>query len=488
MAIRLSDDKELVEEIRHKLKENDGYCPCRIEKNDDTKCMCKEFREQEDGECHCGLFVKTKEEQSIPKKIDYTGFENEYIKVLGVSDKNIQVEKNSARKNKTEFWECECKKCNSIFHTASQNIPKIKSCGCSRRYKNAEQEIGNKYGRLTIIDIDWDKTQQKYDEGCQLGVFYKCKCECGNVNTYRLNSIKFGHTKSCGCSKFNNPLIMEDLTGQKFGRLTVINRDLERDEKELRQGKRRGNVHWLCRCDCGNEKLSSVTGWQLKSGHTQSCGCLNSEITAERNRRDSTKINRVFRSKENVKEFIEDDIVRIYGDNNDGSFIVDVDDYYFIKNWFWRKDPKGYWTTNAKKEDEEVYGKKSLRLHQLIAERKYGKYDTKKLFPDHLSRDKSDNRKCNLVLKTNADNMKNRSLSKANTSGKTGVSFTESKGTWTAYITVNYETIYLGDFIKFEDAVNARLFAEKKYGFTCDDKVADYDYSHIENEASANAG
>ena len=281
---------------------------------------------------------------------------------------------------------------------------------------------------------------------------------------------------------------MEDLTGQKFGRLTVINRDLERDEKELRQGKRRGNVHWLCRCDCGNEKLLSVTGWQLKSGHTQSCGCLNSEITAERNRRDCTKINRVFRTKENIKEFINDGVVRVYGDNNDGSFIVDVDDYYFIKNWFWRKDPKGYWTTNAKKEDEETYGKKSLRLHQLIAERKYGKYDTKKLFPDHLSRDKSDNRKCNLVLKTNADNMKNRSLSKANTSGKTGVSYSESKGTWTAYITVNYETIYLGDFIKFEDAVNARLFAEKKYGFICDDKVADYDYSHIENEVSANAG
>ena len=60
MAIRLSDNKELVEEIRQKLKENDGYCPCRIEKKDDTKCMCKEFREQEDGECHCGLFVKTK--------------------------------------------------------------------------------------------------------------------------------------------------------------------------------------------------------------------------------------------------------------------------------------------------------------------------------------------------------------------------------------------------------------------------------------------
>lgn len=61
MSIRLSEDMELVQEIREKLKENGGYCPCKIEKIDDTKCMCKEFREQESGECHCGLYVKTRE-------------------------------------------------------------------------------------------------------------------------------------------------------------------------------------------------------------------------------------------------------------------------------------------------------------------------------------------------------------------------------------------------------------------------------------------
>lgn len=58
MSIKISDDKELVEEIRKQLKDNNGYCPCKIEKTPDTKCMCKEFREQESGECHCGLYVK----------------------------------------------------------------------------------------------------------------------------------------------------------------------------------------------------------------------------------------------------------------------------------------------------------------------------------------------------------------------------------------------------------------------------------------------
>jgi len=74
--------------------------------------------------------------------------------VIKTSPYDIQEDKNKNRKNRTEFWECQCKKCNSIFHTASQNIPKIKSCRCSRRYKDSGKEIGNKYGRLTIIDID----------------------------------------------------------------------------------------------------------------------------------------------------------------------------------------------------------------------------------------------------------------------------------------------------------------------------------------------
>jgi ferredoxin-thioredoxin reductase catalytic subunit len=56
--IKVVDDKELVEAIRQQLKENGGYCPCRISKTDDTKCMCKEFREQEIGICHCGLYEK----------------------------------------------------------------------------------------------------------------------------------------------------------------------------------------------------------------------------------------------------------------------------------------------------------------------------------------------------------------------------------------------------------------------------------------------
>lgn len=61
MKIILNPDKELVEEIIKQKNANGGYCPCMLEKTPDTKCMCKKFREQQEGMCHCGLYIKIKE-------------------------------------------------------------------------------------------------------------------------------------------------------------------------------------------------------------------------------------------------------------------------------------------------------------------------------------------------------------------------------------------------------------------------------------------
>lgn len=61
MKIITNPDKGLVQEIRENLKNNENFCPCRIDKTPDTKCMCKEFRDQIKqgiaGECHCGLYI-----------------------------------------------------------------------------------------------------------------------------------------------------------------------------------------------------------------------------------------------------------------------------------------------------------------------------------------------------------------------------------------------------------------------------------------------
>lgn len=71
-----------------------------------------------------------------------------------------------------------------------------------------------------------------------------------------------------------------DLTGQRFGKLTVIKR-----AENLR--KPNGNIVtcWLCKCDCGNEKV--IQGVYLRRGETKSCGCLKGELLANYNHKEN---------------------------------------------------------------------------------------------------------------------------------------------------------------------------------------------------------
>ena len=65
MKITLNQDPEIVAAVKEGLKQSGGFCPCRLQRTEDTKCMCREFREQiEDpefeGYCHCLLYYKSK--------------------------------------------------------------------------------------------------------------------------------------------------------------------------------------------------------------------------------------------------------------------------------------------------------------------------------------------------------------------------------------------------------------------------------------------
>ncbi len=65
MKIVLNENKEIVKAVQEGLKRTGGYCPCRTERTEDYKCMCKEFRDQIkdesfEGYCHCLLYKKIK--------------------------------------------------------------------------------------------------------------------------------------------------------------------------------------------------------------------------------------------------------------------------------------------------------------------------------------------------------------------------------------------------------------------------------------------
>ena len=69
MRIKLNPNKEVVAKIKEGLERTGGYCPCKLERIEENKCMCEEFRNQVkdpefEGYCHCMLYIKTKEEEN----------------------------------------------------------------------------------------------------------------------------------------------------------------------------------------------------------------------------------------------------------------------------------------------------------------------------------------------------------------------------------------------------------------------------------------
>ena len=116
---------------------------------------------------------------------------------------------------------------------------------------------GKKFGKLTVLGVDHKRGKSYY---------WKCRCDCeeGNEVVVFGGALTSGHTKSCGC--LHKLAGMIDLTGKRFGRLTVI----EYSHKD-------GRYHyWKCRCDCDGKELL-VKGDYLRKGTTKSCGCLKIE-------------------------------------------------------------------------------------------------------------------------------------------------------------------------------------------------------------------
>lgn len=63
ISVKKNPDKTFCDDFLKKLIANNNYCPCRIEKIPENRCMCKEFREllEDDtfsGYCHCGYYIK----------------------------------------------------------------------------------------------------------------------------------------------------------------------------------------------------------------------------------------------------------------------------------------------------------------------------------------------------------------------------------------------------------------------------------------------
>ena len=152
---------------------------------------------------------------------------------------------------KTRMCDCECLECGEKFSYSKCSLIKTKRHPkCSKAIYDPNKAIGKRYNQLVVIEFAY---KNKYGQN-----FYKCKCDCGRTEILSIRAIRHG-AGHCRNRQHNN---MYDIINKKFGKLKVI--------KEIGTTKY-GQRQFLCKCDCGNEKI--ILGSNLIHGESTSCGC-----------------------------------------------------------------------------------------------------------------------------------------------------------------------------------------------------------------------
>ena len=168
----------------------------------------------------------------------------------------------------------------------------------------------------------------------------------------------------------------QDLTNQKFGRLTVLKR-------APNKGK---NVMWECECSCGNPNHSFVSSTNLKTGKVKSCGCIGKEKTILRNKNP----------KKNDYIFYED---YVEGKTKEGeTFVLDKEDFEKIKNYIWHS----HYVNRKNNYVSCIFNGKRIYLHRIIM----NCLDNNKVV-DHIDGNPLNNRKRNLRICSKAENSRN---------------------------------------------------------------------------------
>ena len=151
-------------------------------------------------------------------------------------------------------YKCQCScedKTVKIIDRASLVGGSSTNCGCVRRDKLVER---NQAGRIKLEGKhigEWDVIKYLGDK------HYLCQCSCGKFKSVAGRDLREGISTSCGHNNGRN--LIKDITGQKFGELTV--------KRYL------GHKIWECECSCENHTIVQVRKGNLLNGSTRSCGC-----------------------------------------------------------------------------------------------------------------------------------------------------------------------------------------------------------------------
>lgn len=167
---------------------------------------------------------------TIPKIIDETGNRYGRLVVLGIGEKPLGATE--------KYWECLCD-CGNKKNIRGSSLRRghTKSCGCLVRErmteigkKSAKNEIGNKYGKLTILRR---AKEEEIKATNRTRIFWFCICDCGNTVVVASDSLRSGNTTSCGCIKSRMEIWFKEALKQ-YPDITVVQEYVHPDLKYKR--------------------------------------------------------------------------------------------------------------------------------------------------------------------------------------------------------------------------------------------------------------
>lgn len=173
--------------------------------------------------------------------------------------KLLVIEEAGIDSSKHKKWRCQCD-CGNIIEVRGAKLRSgdKTDCGCVKKHGFVD-ETNNRYGRLTVLELVGTKGRDR-------SMRWKCQCDCGNIVEVAGKDLRQGKTQSCGClmNEVRGQSLVVDETGKIYGRLTVIERVKEQT----------GKARWICQCECGN--ITIANGTDLRTGRVLSCGCISS--------------------------------------------------------------------------------------------------------------------------------------------------------------------------------------------------------------------
>lgn len=234
--------------------------------------------------------------------------------------------------------------------------------------------------------------------------------------------------------------LTKDISGERFNFLTVI--------KQVPKPSHivSNYTFWLCKCDCGNEKIIDKNA--LTSGNTKSCGCYN-RISSRNNILNFQKTknkakNRYIKENEYYKFYTKDNV----------EFLVDESDFDKVYEHYWILRGKYICSKFASNQTPRY-----ILLHRFVmGDIPQG------MQVDHINRNTMDNRKSNLRIVTPQENKRNkRTYSKSNCGGF-NVYYRPSKGKFEASFSFNNKRYWVGTFDNVTMAENAVIEKRKEIG------------------------